>query len=112
MTAFTQEQLNAQQTVNNAVKYDSLTAAQKNSVLDVLASIQNDTSSDKIDSAVASLMEVSDAQAKSEVTGYYRNQIVTELETKYFQKDENGNNVITDDAKQGIDQRREARRKR
>ena len=49
MTAFTQEQLNAQQTVNNAVKYDSLTAAQKNSVLDVLASIQNDTSSDKID---------------------------------------------------------------
>mgnify|MGYP000785605142 FL=1 len=90
MTAFTQEQLNAQQTVNNAVKYDSLTAAQKNSVLDVLASIQNDTSSDKIDSAVASLMEVSDAQAKSEVTGYYRNQIVTELETKYFQKDGNG----------------------
>ena len=102
MTAFTQEQLNAQQTVKNAVKYDSLTAAQKNSVLDVLASIQNDTSSDKIDSAVASLMEVSDAQAKSEVTGYYRNQIVTELETKYFQKDENGNNVITDDAKQAL----------
>lgn len=102
MTAFTQEQLNAQQTVNNAVKYDSLTAAQKNSVLDVLASIQNDTSSDKIDSAVASLMEVSDAQAKSEVTGYYRNQIVTELETKYFQKDENGNNVITDAAKQAL----------
>ena len=91
MTAFTQEQLNAQQTVKNAVKYDSLTAAQKNSVLDVLASIQNDTSSDKIDSAVASLMEVSDAQA-----------IVTELETKYFQKDENGNNVITDDAKQAL----------
>ena len=85
MTAFTQEQLNAQQTVNNAVKYDSLTAAQKNSVLDVLASIQNDTSSDK-----------------SEVTGYYRNQIVTELETKYFEKDENGNNVITDDAKQAL----------
>ena len=51
MTAFTQEQLNAKQTVNNAVKYDSLTAAQKNSVLDVLDSIQNDTSSDKIDSA-------------------------------------------------------------
>jgi flagellar hook-associated protein 2 C-terminal domain protein len=102
MTAFTQEQLNAQQTVNNAVKYDSLTAAQKNSVLDVLDSIQNDTSSDKIDSAVASLMEVSDAQAKSEVTGYYRNQIVTELETKYFKKDENGNNVITDDAKQAL----------
>lgn len=102
MTAFTQEQLNAQQTVNNAVKYDSLTAAQKNSVLDVLASIQNDTSSDKIDSAVASLMEVSNAQAKSEVTGYYRNQIVTELETKYFKKDENGNNVITDDAKQAL----------
>ena len=47
-------------------------------------------------------MEVSDAQAKSEVTGYYRNQIVTELETKYFQKDENGNNVITDDAKQAL----------
>ena len=102
MMAFTQEQLNAQQTVNNAVKYDSLTAAQKNSVLDVLDSIQNDTSSDKIDSAVASLMEVSDAQAKSEVTGYYRNQIVTELETKYFKKDENGNNVITDDAKQAL----------
>lgn len=102
MTAFTQEQLNAQQTVNNAVKYDSLTAAQKNSVLDVLASIQNDTSSDKIDSAVASLMEVSDAQAKSEVTGYYRNQIVAELEEKYFKKDENGNNVITDDAKQAL----------
>jgi len=102
MMAFTQEQLNAQQTVNNAVKYDSLTAAQKNSVLDVLDSIQNDTSSDKIDSAVASLMEVSDAQAKSEVTGYYRNQIVTELETKYFEKDENGNNVITDDAKQAL----------
>ena len=94
MTAFTQEQLNAQQTVKNAVKYDSLTAAQKNSVLDVLASIQNDTSSDKIDSAVASLMEVSDAQAKSEVTGYYRNQIVTELETKYFQKDENGKQAL------------------
>ena len=93
MTAFTQEQLNAQQTVNNAVKYDSLTAAQKNSVLDVLASIQNDTSSDKIDSAVASLMEVSNAQAKSEVTGYYRNQIVTELETKYFKKDENGKTI-------------------
>ena len=102
MMAFTQEQLNAQQAVNNAVKYDSLTAAQKNSVLDVLDSIQNDTSSDKIDSAVASLMEVSDAQAKSEVTGYYRNQIVTELETKYFKKDENGNNVITDDAKQAL----------
>ena len=102
MTAFTQEQLNAKQTVNNAVKYDSLTAAQKNSVLDVLDSIQNDTSSDKIDSAVASLMKVSDAQAKSEVTGYYRNQIVTELETKYFKKDENGNNVITDDAKQAL----------
>ena len=102
MMAFTQEQLNAQQTVNNAVKYDSLTAAQKNSVLDVLDSIQNDTSSDKIDSAVTSLMEVSDAQAKSEVTGYYRNQIVTELETKYFKKDENGNNVITDDAKQAL----------
>ena len=47
-------------------------------------------------------MEVSDAQAKSEVTGYYRNQIVTELETKYFKKDENGNNVITDDAKQAL----------
>ncbi len=102
MTAFTQEQLNAQQTVNNAVKYDSLTAAQKNSVQDVLDSIQNDTSSDNIDSAVASLMEVSDAQAKSEVTGYYRNQIVAELEGKYFQKDENGNNVITDDAKQAL----------
>lgn len=102
MTAFTQEQLNAQQTVNNAVKYDSLTAAQKNSVQDVLGSIQNDTSSDNIDSAVASLMEVSDAQAKSEVTGYYRNQIVAELEGKYFQKDENGNNVITDDAKQAL----------
>ena len=102
MTAFTQEQLNAQQTVNNAVKYDSLTAAQKNSVKDVLDSIQNDTSSDNIDSAVASLMEVSDAQAKSEVTGYYRNQIVAELETKYFEKDENGNNVITDDAKQAL----------
>lgn len=102
MTAFTQEQLNAQQTVNNAVKYDSLTAVQKNSVQDVLDSIQNDTSSDNIDSAVASLMEVSDAQAKSEVTGYYRNQIVAELEGKYFQKDENGNNVITDDAKQAL----------
>ena len=102
MMAFTQEQLNAQQTVNNAVKYDSLTAAQKNSVQDVLDSIQNDTSSDNIDSAVASLMEVSDAQAKSEVTGYYRNQIVAELEGKYFQKDENGNNVITDDAKQAL----------
>ena len=36
------------------------------------------------------------------MTGYYRNQIVTELETKYFQKDENGNNVITDDAKQAL----------
>lgn len=102
MTAFTQEQLNAQQTVNNAVKYDSLTAAQKNSVQDVLDSIQNDTSSDNIDSAVASLMEVSDTQAKSEVTGYYRNQIVAELEEKYFKKDENGNNVITDDAKQAL----------
>ena len=102
MMAFTQEQLNAQQTVNNAVKYDSLTAAQKNSVKDVLDSIQNDTSSDNIDSAVASLMEVSNAQAKSEVTGYYRNQIVAELETKYFEKDENGNNVITDDAKQAL----------
>lgn len=102
MMAFTQEQLNAQQTVNNAVKYDSLTAAQKNSVQDVLDSIQNDTSSDNIDSAVASLMEVSDAQAKSEVTGYYRNQIVAELEGKYFQKDEKGNNVITDDAKQAL----------
>lgn len=102
MTAFTQEQLNAQQAVKNAVKYNGLTAAQKNSVQDVLDSLQNDTSADKIDSAVTSLMEVSDAQAKSEVTAYYRNQIIADSEEKYLTTDEQGNTKITDAARQAL----------
>ena len=107
-----QNQIDAMNDLMAAASYDSLSSSQKTTVKNVLSNLQNipaDADADAIqkaqDSAIKSLIGVSDASAKTTVTNYYKDEITKKYEndnklTKTGKLDKDNNPVLDDDGNQ------------
>ncbi|MCH5267640.1 MAG: flagellar filament capping protein FliD [Lachnospiraceae bacterium] len=87
------DQADALNAVKDAVGYDSLSASQKSTVNDLLSTIQNGASDAQVDAAIKTLQDMVDARAKSEITGYYKDQIRAGYTSQYIQTDANGKSL-------------------
>ncbi|MDE6852410.1 MAG: flagellar filament capping protein FliD [Lachnospiraceae bacterium] len=99
----TTKQLDASQVaaltdVKNAVGYGNLTVAQQNTVTQALATLQNSTADDKVDTAVKTIEDMLDAQVRTASTKRYQDQLNADYITQYF----DGNGALTADGIQAL----------
>lgn len=94
-------QASAQQQLKNVLKYDSLSSSQRSSVQTVMSNIQNGTNADKLDKSITTLQGIADAQAKSELTKYYTNEIKEGYLNQFIQNN-GGNETVTTDGMEAL----------
>ena len=93
----------AQQAIKDAVGYDKLSDTQKKKVKDLLNTIQNGTKEDKVESAIKTLQDMVDANAKTQAKEYYENKYKEERIDQYAERNADGSfKQLKEEGKQAL----------